>query len=85
MEIPVLKKLYDEKYGRIPDDADDRLHFLISSFKSNKWEEQFLPFIQHIAKLKWKKENHCWSTCISICKQHKSEQYFIFAMNTLIR
>lgn len=56
MEIPVLKKLYDEKYGRIPDDADDRLHFLISSFKSNKWEEQFLPFIQHISKLKWKKE-----------------------------
>lgn len=55
MEIPVLKQLYDEKYGKIPDDADERLQYLISSFKSNKWEEQFLPYLQQIGKLKWKK------------------------------
>ena len=38
-DIPELKRLYDAQYGEIPEDADARLEFLLSHFKSDRWKK----------------------------------------------
>lgn len=52
--IPELKRLYDKKYGEIPEDADARLEFLLSTFKSNRWQKTFLETMKRAMNITWK-------------------------------
>lgn len=53
-DIPELKRLYDETYGEIPEDADARLEFLISTFKSEIWKKQLPSVRKRVEDITWK-------------------------------
>ena len=52
-DIPELKRLYDAQYGEIPEDADARLEFLLSHFKSDRWKKTLPETIKRATNITW--------------------------------